>query len=93
MTAAASLTEHVTLALWATNLGRKVTDMADWAAHVDAQMATAAAKGAKIFVLPEYASEQWLAFKPDGGPQTRRCACQKARYASGGGKHALAHRP
>ena len=89
MTAAASLTEHVTIALWATNLGRKVTDMADWAAHVDAQMATAAAKGAKIFVLPEYASEQWLAFKPDG-LQTGQEIAWMADLAPEARKHAAA---
>ena len=66
MTSPASFPEYVTLALWATNLGRPVKDMAGWANHVDVQMAEAAKQGAKIFVLPEYASEQWLAFKPDG---------------------------
>ncbi|MCC9620645.1 nitrilase [Thalassospira sp. MA62] len=89
MTSPASFPEHVTLALWATNLGRPVADMAGWADHVDAQMADAAKQGAKIFVLPEYASEQWMAFKPDGLAPNKEIAWM-ADQAPEARKHAAA---
>ncbi|NIZ00205.1 nitrilase-related carbon-nitrogen hydrolase [Thalassospira lucentensis] len=66
MTSPASFPDHVTIALWSTNLGKPISDMADWASHVDGKMAEAAQQGAKVFVMPEYASEHWMAFKPDG---------------------------
>ncbi|MEQ8393283.1 MAG: nitrilase-related carbon-nitrogen hydrolase [Thalassospira sp.] len=66
MTSPASFPDHVTIALWATNLGKAVGSIADWADHVDVQMAKVAKQGAKVFVMPEYASEQWMAFKPAG---------------------------
>ena len=56
--------ETVSIAMWATNLGVPISDMQGWADHVDRKMAEA--RGADIFVMPEYACEQWLAFKPDG---------------------------
>jgi len=60
------LTDTLTIALWATNLSVPVNGLAGWAARVDAKMAEAAAAGAKLMVMPEFASEQWLSFKPDG---------------------------
>lgn len=66
MTSPASFPDYVTIALWATNLGKPISSMADWADHVDGQMAKAAKQGAKVFVMPEYDSEQWMAFKPEG---------------------------
>ncbi len=32
----------------------------------EAKMAEAAEAGAKILIMPEFASEQWLSFKPEG---------------------------
>lgn len=58
--------ETITLALWATNLGRPLNGLDAWAARVDARMAEAAAAGAWMLVMPEYACEQWLSFRPDG---------------------------
>jgi predicted amidohydrolase len=58
--------DTLTIALWATNLSVPVNGLAGWAARVEAKMAEAAAAGAKILVMPEYASEQWLSFKPEG---------------------------
>lgn len=58
--------ETVDLALWAVNLGRPLNGLDAWAARVDAKMAEAAAAGARLLVMPEYAAEQWLAFKPEG---------------------------
>src|SRR3546814_16087544 len=56
----------LTLALWATNLATPLNGLAGWTAHVDSKMAEAAAAGAKLLVMPEYACESWLAFKPEG---------------------------
>jgi predicted amidohydrolase len=60
------LTDTVNIALWATNLGVSLTGIDDWINHIDRKMKQARADGANIFVMPEYASEQWMAFKPDG---------------------------
>jgi len=54
------------LALWATNLSTPLNGLAAWAAHVETKMAEAAAAGAKLLVMPEYAAEAWLSFKPEG---------------------------
>jgi predicted amidohydrolase len=54
------------LALWATNLSTPLNGLGAWAAHVEAKMAEAAAAGAKLLVMPEYAAEAWLSFKPEG---------------------------
>jgi predicted amidohydrolase len=56
----------VTLALWATNLSPPLAGLEDWAARVGERMDEAAAAGARILVMPEYAAEQWLSFKPPG---------------------------
>ncbi|PKR55643.1 nitrilase-related carbon-nitrogen hydrolase [Thalassospira marina] len=60
------LTDTVNIALWATNLGVAISSIDDWIAHIDRKMKKARADGADIFVMPEYASEQWMAFKPQG---------------------------
>lgn len=54
------------LALWATNLSRPLNGLEAWVDRVDARMAEAAASGARLLVMPEYVTEQWLAFKPEG---------------------------
>src|SRR3546814_13749359 len=56
----------LTRALWATNLATPLNGLAGWTAHVDSKMAEAAAAGATLLVMPEYACESWLAFKPEG---------------------------
>lgn len=58
------MTDRVTVALWATNLAVPLTGIDAWAAGVDRQMAAAAAQGADLLVMPEYAAEQWLSFAP-----------------------------
>ncbi|MEJ8574877.1 nitrilase-related carbon-nitrogen hydrolase [Microbaculum marinum] len=60
------MTDTLTLALWATNLSVPVNGLDGWVARVEAKMAEAAAAGAAFLIMPEYASEQWLSFKPDG---------------------------
>ena len=60
------MNDTLTLALWATNLSVPVNGLQGWVARVEAKMADAAAAGAKFLIMPEYASEQWLSFKPEG---------------------------
>lgn len=58
--------DSLTLALWAANVALPTADLAAWLAAVDAQLAEAAAAGADLLMLPEYACMQWLLFAPDG---------------------------
>ena len=61
--------DKLTIALWAVNLARPLNGLGAWAAAVEAQMVRAKAEGAELLVLPEYMSEQWLSFAPEGiGP-------------------------
>jgi predicted amidohydrolase len=63
--------DSLTVALWATNLARPLNGIDAWAAAVDQQMAAAAARGAELFLMPEYASAQWLSFAPGDLPADR----------------------
>ncbi len=54
----------LSIALWATNLGKPVDSMNAWIASVDACMERAAADGADLLLMPEYAAEQWLSYAP-----------------------------
>ena len=56
------------LALWATNLNPLFTTLDAWLAHVAARASDAATAGARLLVMPEYACEAWLGFKPRGLP-------------------------
>ncbi|MGP1255504.1 MAG: nitrilase-related carbon-nitrogen hydrolase [Kiloniellales bacterium] len=58
--------ETLTIALWAVNLAKPLNGIGAWAAAVEAQMLRAKAEGADLLVLPEYMSEQWLSFAPEG---------------------------
>ncbi|MBO6759108.1 MAG: nitrilase [Roseibium sp.] len=58
------------IALWSLHLGFSPADTAAFAAHVEAGLARAADAGARLLMLPEYAIEACLAFKPDGLPET-----------------------
>ncbi|RDD63114.1 nitrilase-related carbon-nitrogen hydrolase [Ferruginivarius sediminum] len=69
----------VKVALWATNLARPLNGIGAWAAEVDARMAAARAQGAEIFVMPEYASAQWLSFAPDDLPASEEIAWMAAQ--------------
>ncbi len=60
--------EHVSLDLWAANFELPTPDLATWLARVEHRMTTAAATGAQMLVLPEYACSQWLHFAPQGLP-------------------------
>lgn len=48
------------VAVWSTNLSLPVTSLQDWAEKVEAEMVAAKRDGASVFLMPEYASEQWL---------------------------------
>jgi predicted amidohydrolase len=58
--------ETFTAALWATNLSRPLNGIGAWIAQVEEQMQEAKAAGADLLVMPEYVSEQWLSFAPEG---------------------------
>jgi len=62
------------IALWSLNLGFAPRSIADFARHIELQIEKAAAEGAKLLVLPEYAIEACLAFKPDGLAETDEIA-------------------
>jgi predicted amidohydrolase len=54
------------LALWAVNLGPRFLSLAAWLEHVEARARGTRAAGARLLVMPEYACEAWLGFKPSG---------------------------
>ena len=56
--------EYVSIDLWAANLEVRPPDLATWLARVEQRLAAAAARGAQMLVMPEYACAQWLAFAP-----------------------------
>ncbi|WP_375594701.1 nitrilase-related carbon-nitrogen hydrolase [Algihabitans albus] len=58
--------ETLTIALWAVNLAKPLNGIGAWAAAVEAQMLRAKSEGADLLMLPEYMSEQWLSFAPEG---------------------------
>jgi predicted amidohydrolase len=53
------MTDTIKTALWSVNLAHPVASMDDWAQLVETQIQSS---GARVFVMPEYASEQWLHF-------------------------------
>lgn len=63
--------DRLTVALWATNMAQPLNGIDGWAAMVDRRMAEAREAGADLLVMPEYCSEQWLSFAPDGLPTGR----------------------
>jgi predicted amidohydrolase len=65
---------NLSLALWATSLSTPLNGLGAWAAHVEAKMAEAAAAGARLLIMPEYACEAWLSFKPAGLAPDREIA-------------------
>ena len=62
------------VALCALNLGFAPADVAAFADHIKKRMKEAAGRGARMLVLPEYAVEAALAFKPDGLKPTEEMA-------------------
>jgi predicted amidohydrolase len=68
------LTETFRLALRAVNLGRAVSGLDDWLGQVETRAREAVSAGARLLLMPEYASEAWLGFKPAGLPPTGEIA-------------------
>ena len=66
--------DSLTLALWATNLSTPLNGLGAWAAHTEAKLAEAAQAGAELLLMPEYACESWLSFKPEGLPSKEEVA-------------------
>ena len=70
----AEAAEHLTLALWAVNLGRPLNGLSAWVAGIEAKMQELKSEGVDLLILPEYACEQWLSFKPEGLEPTAEIA-------------------
>ena len=68
------MTETFRLALRAVNLGRAVSGLDDWLGQVETRAREAVSAGARLLLMPEYASEAWLGFKPAGLPPTGEIA-------------------
>jgi predicted amidohydrolase len=68
------MTDSYRLALWATNLNPHLATLDAWLDHVAAKVREAAAAGARLLVMPEYACEAWLGFKPKGLPPDQEIA-------------------
>jgi predicted amidohydrolase len=66
--------DRVTLALWAVNMADAPRSVDAVASGIDRQMAEAARNGASVLLLPEYVSEQWLAFAPPDLAETDEVA-------------------
>ena len=62
--------DRLTLALWAVNMAAAPRSLDEVASGIDARLGEAAQAGARFLVLPEYVSEQWLAFAPPDLPET-----------------------
>jgi predicted amidohydrolase len=60
------MTDSYRLALWATNLNQPFATLGAWLGHVEARARDAATTGARLLLMPEYACEAWLSFKPRG---------------------------
>lgn len=66
--------QNLTVALWAANLAKPLNGIGAWAALAEEQMAQAHAQGARLLAMPEYISEHWLAFAPQGLAITQEIA-------------------
>ena len=60
--------EHVSLDLWAANLEVQPPDFQTWLAGVEQRLADAAARGAHLVAMPEFACAQWITFAPPDLP-------------------------
>ena len=60
--------EHISLDLWAANLEVQPPDLDAWLAGVERRLASAAARGAQLLAMPEFACAQWVTFAPPGLP-------------------------
>jgi predicted amidohydrolase len=60
--------EHISLDLWAANLEVQPPDLEAWLAGVERRLAGAAARGAQLLAMPEFACAQWISFAPPDLP-------------------------
>ena len=58
--------DSLSLALWAVNIAQPLDDIAHWVDRLEAVLEEAAEASVDILLMPEYAAEQWLSFKPQG---------------------------
>jgi predicted amidohydrolase len=58
------MSETLTVALWALNVGHPLAGLDDFVRLVEGRMAEAAGQGADLLALPEYVCEPWLWFAP-----------------------------
>lgn len=63
--------QDYTIALWSLNAGAAPASPADFIARIERRMQEAKAEGARLLMLPEYAVEACLAFKPAGLEPTK----------------------
>lgn len=56
--------EQISIDLWAANLEVRSTALGPWLARLEQRLAAAAARGAHMLVLPEFACAEWLNFAP-----------------------------
>ncbi len=66
------------IALWSVNLGSAAESMDAWLARVEEKLHEAKAAGARLILLPEYVSECFLAWKPQGLKVTEEVAWMAA---------------
>jgi predicted amidohydrolase len=66
--------DKLTLALWPVDMAAVPASVEDAAARIEGRMAEAASAGARLLVLPEYLSEQWLAWAPPDLAETDEIA-------------------
>lgn len=58
-------TPTLKIALWSINFRSKLSNHGDWLTLVEEQIANAKGGNAELLILPEYASEHWMAFAPE----------------------------
>jgi len=73
--------ESLNIALWSINFRRKLSNLGDWLALVEQQIANAKDGGADLLILPEYASEHWMAFAPETLHPSEEIAWMAAKSA------------
>jgi predicted amidohydrolase len=66
--------DTLTIALWPVNMAAAPASVDEAAARIEARMAEAASAGARLLMLPEYLSEQWLVSAPPDLPETEEVA-------------------
>ncbi|NRG19089.1 nitrilase [Rhizobiales bacterium] len=66
--------ETFRIALWSVNLGAEARSLEAWLERVQGRALEARAQGARLLLMPEFVSEGFLAWKPDGLAQAGEIA-------------------